>query len=59
MSPDNSSVISTPKANMRPLTQAYQTAHAEHEVCGRRIIFSYFEVIFHHLVGLENAWVAR
>lgn len=32
MSPDNSSLISTPKANMRPLTQAYQTAHAEHEV---------------------------
>lgn len=22
----------TPKANMRPLTQAYQTVHAEHEV---------------------------
>lgn len=32
MSPDNSHLMSTPKANMRPLTQAYQTAHAEHEV---------------------------
>ncbi|XP_071548599.1 nucleoporin NUP35-like isoform X2 [Panulirus ornatus] len=32
MSPNNSSMISTPRANMRPLTQAYQTAHAEHEV---------------------------
>ncbi|XP_042227019.1 nucleoporin NUP35-like isoform X2 [Homarus americanus] len=32
MSPDNSSLVSTPKSNMRPLSQAYQTAHAEHEV---------------------------
>lgn len=31
MSPD-SSMVGTPKSNMRPLTQAYQTAHAEHEV---------------------------
>ncbi|XP_047471550.1 nucleoporin NUP35-like [Penaeus chinensis] len=31
ISPD-SSMLGTPKSNMRPLTQAYQTAHAEHEV---------------------------
>lgn len=31
ISPD-SSMVGTPKSNMRPLTQAYQTAHAEHEV---------------------------
>lgn len=32
MSPYNTSSTGTPKANMRPLTQAYQTARAEHEV---------------------------
>lgn len=32
MSPNISSLPTTPKANIRPLTQAYQTARAEHEV---------------------------
>ncbi|XP_068210012.1 nucleoporin NUP35 isoform X2 [Palaemon carinicauda] len=32
MSPQTTSLPGTPKASMRPLTQAYQTAHAEHEV---------------------------
>lgn len=31
----------TPKANMRPLTQAYQTVHAEHEV---RVGSTFFEL---------------
>lgn len=39
LSPD-SSMVGTPKSNMRPLTQAYQTAHAEHEV--NILIFVYF-----------------
>lgn len=32
MSPANTSFSSTPKSSIRPLTQAYQTVHAEHEV---------------------------
>lgn len=32
MSPANTSLSSTPKSSIRPLTQAYQTVHAEHEV---------------------------
>ncbi|XP_050729747.1 nucleoporin NUP35-like isoform X2 [Eriocheir sinensis] len=32
MSPANTSLSGTPKSSIRPLTQAYQTVHAEHEV---------------------------
>lgn len=32
MSPVNTSLTSTPKSSIRPLTQAYQTVHAENEV---------------------------
>lgn len=46
MSPANTSLSGTPKSSIRPLTQAYQTVHAEHEVTIPVACFAQWGVTF-------------